>query len=428
MTLLTVREWGYVDLGPEAALTRAQADGLLDLADRAAPALKLKPSTEEGEKILLDGRRKLRAQQVVGVLATKSATLEILPKIDRDDGGARAELIHMLAVVQGLDLSTLDLAGMDAQNHSLLELLMALFAADLLKQLRRGAPHRYNEQDDDLRALRGSLNVVRQFSTLAGRQDRLACRFDERTNDTPVNRLLRAATVLLLRLTARQETRKTLTEALIHLDGAGPLPRGPIKFPNFDRSTARFAPLCRRAKLFLDHHFQTTSSGHAAGIALLFRMNVLFEEWVTVLLRRHLTPQGWQVQPQAGGQSALFRDGTGVFAMRPDLVLRRARNTFGDRETHVLDTKWKRLDGPGDPKRGVSQSDVYQMLAYRDAWKADSVTLIYPTNGALSIDRLRTANGTPFTLLELPMGDIRAAGHTLPGQVLEAIGGVTVMP
>lgn len=419
MSRLTVREWGYVDLGPEASLCRAQADRLLDLADRAAPALRLKTSTEEGEKILLDGRRKLRAQQVVGVLATGGTTLEILPKIDRDDGGARAELIHMLAVVQGLDLSTLDLAGMDAQRHSLLELLMALFAADLLKELRRGAPHRYTGQEDDLRALRGSLDLVRQFSTLAGRQDRLACRFDERTADTPVNRLLRAATVLLLRMTAWQQTRKSLTEALIHLDGAGPLPRGPVRLPEFDRSNARFAPLCRRAKLFLDNHFQTTSSGRSEGIALLFRMNVLFEEWVTVLLRRHLAPLGWHVQPQAGGRSALFRNGVGVFAMRPDIVLTRAG------ETHVLDTKWKRLEGPGDPKRGVSQSDVYQMLAYRDAWQADSVTLIYPTDGAPRTDQLQTSNGTPFSLLEVQMTNTRRAGQSLAAQVLETIAGVT---
>ena len=418
MSPLTVREWGYIDLGPEAALSRAQADGLLDVADWAAPALRLKTSTEEGEKILLDGRRKLRAQQVVGVLATKGATLEILPKIDRDDGGARAELIHMLAVVQGLDLSTLDLTGLDAQRHSLLELLIALFAADLLKQLRRGAPHLYTGQEDDLRALRGSLNVVRQFSTLAGRQDRLACRFDERTADTPVNRLLRAATLLLLRLTARQETRKTLAEALMHLDGASHLPRGPVRLPSFDRSNTRFAPLCRRAKLFLDHHFQSTSTGRAEGIALLFRMNVLFEEWVTVLLRRHLAPQGWQVQAQAGGKSALYREGTGVFAMRPDIVLTR------EGKTHVLDTKWKRIDGPSEAKRGVAQSDVYQMLAYRDAWCADSVTLIYPTEGAPRTDRLYTANGTPFSLLEVPMTDIQSAGRALATQVLDAFAGV----
>lgn len=422
MTQLTVREWGYVDLGPEAELSRAQADGLLDLADRAAPTLRLKTSTGEGEKILLDGRRKLRAQQVVGVLATRGTTLEILPKIDRNDGGARAELIHMLAVVQGLDLSTLDLTGMDAQRHSLLELLMALFATDLLKHLRRGAPHRYAGQEHDLRALRGSLDVVRQFSTLAGRQDRLACRFDERTVDTPVSRLLRAATVLLLRVTTRQETRKTLTEALIHLDGARTLPHGPVRLPSFDRTNARFAPLCCRAKLFLDHHFQTTSSGRAEGVALLFRMNVLFEEWVTVLLRRHLVPQGWHVQAQAGGQSALFRNGAGVFAFRPDIVLTRSG------ETHVLDTKWKRLDGPDDPKRGVSQSDVYQMLAYRDAWHADSVTLIYPTDGAPRADLLHTANGTPFTLLEVLITDTRTLGQYLAAQVLTAISGITAGP
>ncbi|WP_370312918.1 McrC family protein [Sagittula sp.] len=414
---LTVREWGYIPVGDDAPLSRATADGLLDLADRAAPALGLKRSDEEGEKILLDGRRRLRAQQVVGVLATQGAVLEVLPKVDRDDGATRSGLIHMLSVVQGLDLATLDLMGMDAQRHDLLELLIALFAADLLRQLRRGIDQNYATHEDDLRALRGRLDVMRQFSIRAGQRDRLACRYDERSADTPVNRLLRAAVLVLLRIARTAASRQALTEALDLLGGAGALPRGPVRLPVFDRQTRRFEPLCRRAKLFLDRHFQTTSSGRSEGIALLFRMNVLFEEWVATLLRRHLGPLGWQVTTQASGQSALKRDGSPVFALRPDIVLRRGG------ETHVIDTKWKRLDPPPEPKRGVAQSDVYQLLAYRAAWQADSVTLLYPTDhGSHRIDRLHTAEGHPFTLLEIPLHDMRGAATALVGQLLEALG------
>lgn len=61
----------------------------------------------DGEAVLVNGHRRLRAQQVVGVLAAQGATLEILPKIDGLDAGAtRHRLVHMLARVWDLEVSS----------------------------------------------------------------------------------------------------------------------------------------------------------------------------------------------------------------------------------------------------------------------------------------------------------------------------------
>ena len=48
----------------------------------------------------------------------------------------------------------------------------------------------------------------------------------------------------------------------------------------------------------------------------------------------------------------------------------------------VLDTKWKRLD-PNQSTLGVSESDVYQMLAYSRAYRARRLVLVYPWHESL---------------------------------------------
>ena len=87
---LTCREWDSL------ALPVRQADRLCALGERASKQLRARPS------VLNRTRKGVQAQQIVGVLATPSATLEILPKIDGEDNSVRAALVRMLSVSQNL--------------------------------------------------------------------------------------------------------------------------------------------------------------------------------------------------------------------------------------------------------------------------------------------------------------------------------------
>jgi 5-methylcytosine-specific restriction enzyme subunit McrC len=50
----------------------------------------------------------------------------------------------------------------------------------------------------------------------------------------------------------------------------------------------------------------------------------------------------------------------------------------------VIDTKWKRLTAAAsDPKRGVSQADVYQLMAYARLYHSARLMLLYPHHAAL---------------------------------------------
>jgi 5-methylcytosine-specific restriction enzyme subunit McrC len=55
----------------------------------------------------------------------------------------------------------------------------------------------------------------------------------------------------------------------------------------------------------------------------------------------------------------------------------------------VIDTKWKLIGrNPEDKKRGVSQSDVYQMMAYARLYECRDVVLLYPHHAGLGVEVL----------------------------------------
>ena len=364
---LTRREWETFPVG-EGGLTEAEARRFHALAERAARRLKL-PETAVLTRTSDPG---LKAGQVVGVLAVPGRTVEILPKIDDDDDAVRKALVRMLAAALDLPIAEGDLAALDTQRNDLLELLVRLFAERLLAAVRRGLPRRYIAREEDLRLLRGKLDVTRQITHLAVRPDRLACRFNDLSEDTPLNRVLKAAVARLARLARTAANVRLLAELAARFEPVGDSP-DPLREPvRLDRTNAAFHDLHRLALLFLKGEWQSTASGRAAGFALLFPMNVLFEKFVGRCLRRALAPAS--VRLQARGRHALTdADGHSLFALRPDAVI--GEEAEG---VVVLDTKWKRLDPSEGKTLGVAQSDVYQMLAYAEAWDARRLVLVYP--------------------------------------------------
>lgn len=391
MTHRTIREWASVAVGEgEGCFTRAEADTLLAAA-RAHPV-----ANRLGTNVLVDGGRQLHARQMVGVIVGEGCSLEILPKVDPDasddetETSVRHRLVRMLDVALGLDLVAGPTSAMEGQDETLLDVLIRLFADGLLTQVRRGLPRRYLQYEDDLPALRGRLDVARQFTHNAVRPDRLACRFDQLDPDTPLMRVMTAAVVFLTRYARSAETHRRLVELRHTLADIPlvPVARLPWSAVRIDRSNRGWASLFALARLLLRHDWQDIGrkDDGAEGITLLFPMNDLFEAFIAALARRALTSRRVEVSAQGGGLFCLGRhtgehlpQGT-LFGTRPDLILRRG----GGRPLAIIDTKWKKL--PSDPlarKHGVAQGDVYQMMAYARLYGCGELLLLYPaTAGA----------------------------------------------
>lgn len=124
---------------------------------------------------------------------------------------------------------------------------------------------------------------------------------------------------------------------------------------------------------------------------------IAFEEFVGLTLRAALSPQ--PVHLQRTDRHALEGQHRRLFALRPDIVVN---------DDLVIDTKWKELK-PGEPTLGVKQADVYQMLAYARAYKAERLVLLYPWHEGMDrpgvLRRWRvTGTNTAFDIATVGVG------------------------
>lgn len=400
MTHLTVHEWGRVGVNndggavPVGQFSRGQANALLAAA-RVHPLC-----GNEGTAILVDHHRHLTARQMVGVIAAPGCSLEILPKIDPEevqtDGANRHRLVRMLDVALGLNLGDGQTSAMARQSETLLDILVRLFADRLLAEAKRGLPRAYLAQEEDLSALRGRLNVIRQFTHNAVRPDRLACRFDTLMVDTPLLRIMKACVLFVRRHARAAETVRRLDELRFLLADVGDVSPNalPWKQVRIDRTNRRWETLYSLARLFLKREWQATHHDASVrhGITLLFPMNKLFEAYIAALARRALRGCDLNVHAQGGRLNCLIEEGEGGnerFQTKPDILIKRVADTV-----MVIDTKWKRIGrDPGDAKRGISQGDVYQMMAYARLYRCPEVMLLYPHHVSLGAEALDVAYG-----------------------------------
>jgi 5-methylcytosine-specific restriction enzyme subunit McrC len=386
MRSFTIREGGKLPYGnSDGQIPEACADQLAAIARGSAFA------GGGGNGVIDHGRHELSARGVVGILATKDCSLEILPKIDvapgesnnRQNAAIRKRLIHMLAVALDLKIDLGAITELAWQRETLLEILIRIFCDKLTEAVRKGMPRRYVEHEEDLSALRGRLNIARQFTRHAVNPSRLACRFDDLSEDIALNRIMKAAVSHLSRMSRSLANQQRLRELAFVYAGVAEVPLSALRWGEvvIDRTNRRWQELLGMARLFLLNRYQTTTGGDGQGTALLFEMNALFEEYVGRLVSRALAGSDLTVARQGGRLSCLMEEGTerGLFQTKPDILIRRAGVV-----THVIDTKWKRISPRiDDPKQGVSQSDVYQMMAYAQLYRAPRLTLLYPHHSGL---------------------------------------------
>lgn len=383
----TIREWERIGYGAdETTISEATADRIAAVA-RASVF-----SGRGGEGVLEHGRKGLRARGVVGVITASGCQLEILPKIEGGgetsvtDAMLRTRLIHMLAVVHDLPIEAGAMTRLGYQRDTVLELLIRLFCARLTDAVRQGMPRQYLMHEDDLTTLRGRLDVTRQFSTLAVSSQKLACRFDALSPDIALNQVMRAAVTKLSRLAAAPDNHRSLRELNFIYADVAHIPASALRWDQIvlDRTNQRWRDLLSLARLFLSDRHQQTSAGTIDGHALLFEMNVLFEKYVERLLSLALAGTGLRVSSQGGHRDCLYEGDTGRFRTRPDVIIRQ-----GEQIALIIDTKWKRMTPRiDDLKQGVSQADVYQLMAYGRLYDCPNVMLLYPHHADLPKDSI----------------------------------------
>jgi 5-methylcytosine-specific restriction enzyme subunit McrC len=367
---ITLREYGELQVGTSADLQNRC------LSERQADHVQALSRHYRADVFKRTGKSVLKAQQFVGVIQTDTLAIEILPKIDGlDDGAVRKNLVMMLARTRNLDIREGELASL-AVHHNYLEVVIRLFAKRMFAEMHRGLVHRYEQREENLPLLRGKLHTTRHVVLNAAHPERFLCRFDEFQADHPLNQALKAAVLLLRRVSRNAENQRQLTELQFALDDVASLAPNAVPWERIalDRTNVRFHTLVSLARMFLRGDAQDVSRGGQTGFSLLFDMNKLFEEYVGRVAIEALQGTGVVVSLQSPSYHLLedVDSGGGAFLAQPDVVGRKGGGT-----PWILDTKWKLLDR-AEPYLGVGQSDVYQMMGYAHRYACLNVVLLYP--------------------------------------------------
>lgn len=371
------------------------------------------------------GHKEVRFSQYCGVIGLGRDTIEVLPKIygkgDAPEAGRRV-LLRMLYLAHRMKISPVGVAGIDLQRHHLLDVFIRHFCEELFAQLRKGALLRYVHREDNLPVLRGRLLIDRQLKLNSGHQGRLYCAFDELVEDNIYNQYIKCALRVVHGQARSLAAKRSATELLYRFDGVRDRRTEECrdwKLPE-RRDAKRFESVFRQCGWFLRGLGQDVAAGDRRNLSVLFDMNRLFEEFIAAKLRKEIHGRGLRVRAQ-GPRRYLVReaDGADRFAMKPDITFLNP----GGGVLAVLDTKWKVLDSGAD-KYGISQGDLYQMVAYGMRYRCPNLTLIYPKQDRIRCDKieLRVPDTGPEMRITVRFVDLeRLVRRGLDTQLREAV-------
>lgn len=335
------------------------------------------------------GRCELKASQHVGLLRVGRLTIQVLPKIYRDDPDprrcVRRASRNLLALLEGAGQVPVYQPGSAPLWHrrqDWFELLTNLFAVQLRQAWQRGPWRGYQAVEEEGTTLRGRWRLAEQMRR-PGREHVLAMTYDQFTTDSPVHRLLRYVVERLWLRTCDPKNRRLLNDLRRLFEEVTLLTQ--IEPEWFDQVTLPpwqedLRPLLNLARLFLDGESVQLTGGDLSTFALVFDMNRVFEGFVVRLLLRHQRlllppPLRWaELLPRAQGATLPLAQAAGqpVFTLRPDLLVRQ-----GECFPLLVDVKYRLLDEESR-SLGVAADDFYQMLAYARRYRCPRVLLLYP--------------------------------------------------
>ena len=319
------------------------------------------------------GGKFIQARNYVGVLQTKGGlTIEILPKITdktKSDNRSRAVFIKMLKTLKNFPFKSSNLANLKTQNLPLLEIFISMFLCELETLVKKGIKSDYITLEDNLKFLKGKLNINEQIKRNSIHKERFYVEYSEFLKDIKINQIIKTTLKFLYKKSNSSKNQQKIRELLFIFDDVSRCSDYKNFFTNYavNRQVKHYEQALLWCKIFLLGDSFTPHKGDDLAIALLFDMNTLFESYVGNFIKKKLP----DVILQHRGKY-LIEEPRRDFGLEPDIFL---EGKF------IADTKWKIIrqdNNEGEKKNKISQADLYQLYAYGKKYECDKLYLIYP--------------------------------------------------
>lgn len=313
----------------------------------------------------------VRFNEYVGVIQVGGTVIEVLPKADKSEDKAkwRKVLISMLHAIGVFNVQAPSTSDLGLQPNSILDLYFELFVKEVEYLIHQGLIKKYRKTEGNRTSLKGAIQFGKQISQNLIHKERFYVKYPTYDKEHDLHAILYKALKLLSRINTNVELNSRLGTLMLDFPQIYDIKISESLFEKivFDRKSLLYKNALELAKLILLNYHPDVKRGTNHVLALMFDMNLVWEQFVYVSLRRYkspltkITPQSirsfWK--PESGGNSKI----------KPDIVINR-----GTENCIVLDTKWKVING-----YNPSPEDLRQMFVYSKYFGARKVALIYPS-------------------------------------------------
>lgn len=317
-----------------------------------------------------DGRVRLRAEAVTGVVRVGETDIEIAPKfLSTAEGSWQTVLWRILAVVEGGHIDDELTTAHKVESLSLPDLLAEMFLASYAKGAARGLPRSYRTEKSEGPVLRGALDLSRLGQWIA-RPWEMPYIADLLTEDTPLARLIRWAAECLaatVKNPGRARATREIASSLGHVDRRPPhiLDAQRIVLGTQHRG---LEPARLVGALLLEGAGVHHAMGAQELSGFLWNSDVIYENYVFWLCRRAASQRGHRVSKVPAKFGELIAGSGTLLQTTPDVVF---ADSLG-KIVAVTDSKYKRFGSR--PKA----ADTYQVLTAAHVLGCQRVSLTYP--------------------------------------------------
>ena len=271
-------------------------------------------------------------------------------------------------------------AGLDLEHiDSFPELIIYLMASEIKTIVEEKPLSLYQEVEERMQMPRGRLNFQRYItnSLSKGLWHQMECDHEPFVFDNVVNRVIKYCVRLLAQQSGNEVNQNLLSDIIFVLDEVEDVPctiydLQKIKLNPFFEEYQQALDYCR---MILEQQIYSNESYSMQRWTILFPMELLFEDFIAGFIKRHFQNDWEEIKSQKSNMNVV-NEPEPAFQMKHDIYLESKDRS----RTIIIDTKYKvrTNEERNEKKRGVSQADLYQMLAY--AYKRDckEVILMYP--------------------------------------------------
>jgi len=334
-----------------------------------------------------DGNQ-VRAKNFVGFIQNDDELIEIFPKVFRNitnsDDYKELMLRHIFYWFRycrkwrfPFNQSSLDTFDIDEFP----ELIINLIASQFLDAVTTNPLTMYQEVEEAMQTPRGSINFKRYVnnSLSYGNYHNIECDYEPFLFDNRVNRAIKYCARLLLNQTKFHENQRILQEVIFTLDEVADLPctLNDIEKIIINSFFEDYSFIIDSCKLILNQQLYSSQTYDLSQWCLLFPMEYVFEDFLAGFLETWFS-KDWHIHYQKSDKYlAINSDEKKVFNMQHDIFLTAKDET---KRKIIVDTKYKLRDAnfKNDLKKGISQTDLYQMVSYAFKRGCTDVILIYP--------------------------------------------------